>query len=404
MGKKIVIIGTLDTKGEEHLFLRQKIEERGFQTTVVDTGLVDPPYFKPDISREEVCRAAGLSLADLIEKKDKTLAIDTMGAGAGRIASQLYTAGNLDGIISLGGGQGTLISTAAMRSLPYGVPKVMVSTIASGDVSRHIGIMDITMIHSIVDILGLNSFSKKLITQAGYAVCAMVEASCFPPEKGKPLIGMTMFGITTPCAMKVKKLLAGRDLRHDVLVFHARGTGGRTMEKLITEGAIRGVVDISTTELADELVGGIRSAGPHRLEAAAAQGIPQVVCPGALDSVNFGPPESVPAKFRGRKFSAHSSVTTLMRTTPAENETLGEIIAEKLNRGRGKTTIVIPLQGFSVLDKPGGPFYDPEATAAFIKGLKRKIDRRVKVLEIDAHLTDDRFAEAVFNEFIQIMD
>jgi uncharacterized protein (UPF0261 family) len=204
--------------------------------------------------------------------------------------------------------------------------------------------------------------------------------------------------------MKVKKLLDEKDGRQDVLVFHARGTGGRTMEKLIAEGTIRGVLDISTTELADEFVGGIRSAGPHRLEAAAAQGIPQVVCPGALDSVNFGPPESVPAKFQGRKFSAHSSVTTLMRTNPAENERLGEIIAEKLNRGKGKTTIVIPLQGFSVLDKPGGPFYDPAATAAFIKGLKQKIAGRWKVLEIDGHLTDDRFAEAVFNEFIQIMD
>lgn len=403
MGKIIVILGTLDTKGEEHLFLKQRIEAQGFQTLVVDTGMIDPPLFPPDISREEVCRAAGTTLADLIGKKDKKLAIDTIAAGAAKTVQRLQRDGKLDGIISLGGGQGTFIGTSAMRALPYGVPKVMVSTVASGDVSRYVGISDITMIHSIIDILGLNSFSRRLFTQAARAVCAMVDAAHFPPEKEKPLVGITMFGITTPCIMKIQKLMTERSPRYDLVAFHARGSGGRTMEELIRQGILQAALDISTTELIDELVGGIRTAGPHRLEAAAQRGIPQIVCPGAIDSVNFGPPETVPAKFAGRKFFAHSSVTTLMRSNVAENEKLGEWIAEKLNPGKGKTTVMIPTEGFSILDKKGEPFFDPAADAAFLRGLRRKINPRINVVEFRGHLTDDAFAEAVWREFDQMM-
>jgi uncharacterized protein (UPF0261 family) len=400
----IAIVGTLDTKGEEYLFLRERIEALGFRSIVVDTGLVDPPFFPPDISREEVWQAAGGSLADLIRHKDKNRNIQTMAAGAAQVVRRLRAEGKLDGIISLGGGQGTFIGTSAMRALPFGIPKVMVSTVASGDVTQYVGISDITMIHSITDILGLNALSRRLFTQAAHAVCAMVDAAAHLPVGGdKPLVGITMFGITTPCVMKVKKLLADRSPAYDLVAFHARGPGGRTLEEMVRQGLIRAVLDISTTELIDELVGGIRSAGPHRLEAAGEMGIPQIVCPGAIDSVNFGPPDTIPAKFSGRKFFSHSPVTTLMRSTPEENEKLGEWMAEKLNRSRGKTTVLIPQGGFSALDKEGEPFWDPAADAAFVRGLRRKIDPRIKVLEVEAHLGDDRFAETVWREFHEIM-
>ncbi len=401
MGKNIVIVGTLDTKGEEHLFLKQRIEERGFKTLVVDTGILDPPRFLPDVSREEVCRAGGWERSELIAKQDKNLSIETMAAGAAEIARRLHAAGKVDGIISLGGGQGTYIGTSAMKGLPYGIPKVMVSTVASGDVSRYVEISDITMIHSIIDILGLNAFSRRLFTQAAAAVCAMAEVSLPPREK--PLVGITMFGITTPCVLKLNKLMAARSPQFDLVAFHARGVGGKTMEELIRQKVIQSVLDISTTELIDELVGGIRTAGPRRLEAAAEMGIPQVVCPGAIDSVNFGPPETVPEKFAGRKFFSHSPVTTLMRSNVSENERLGEWFAEKLNRSKGKTTVLVPTEGFSVIDKKGGPFFDPEADAAFLRGLRRRIDPRIKVVEFKGHLTDDAFAEAVWKEFNQIM-
>lgn len=400
-GKTIVIVGTLDTKGEEHLFLKQRIEERGFRTLVVDTGILDPPRFLPDISRDEVCRAAGWEPAELIAKQDKNFAIETIAAGAAEVARRLHAAGMVDGIISLGGGQGTYIGTSAMKGLPYGIPKVMVSTVASGDVSRYVEISDITMIHSIIDILGLNAFSRRLFTQAAAAVCAMAEISPAPREK--PMVGITMFGITTPCILKINRLMAERSPHFDLVAFHARGVGGKTMEALIRQKVLQAVLDISTTEMIDELVGGIRSAGPRRLEAAAEMGIPQVVCPGAIDSVNFGPPETVPEKFAGRKFFNHSPVTTLMRSNSIENERLGEWFAEKLNRSKGKTTVLVPTEGFSVIDKEGEPFFDPEADAAFLRGLRRKIDPRIKVVEFKGHLTDDAFAEAVWKEFIQIM-
>ncbi|MDI6753746.1 MAG: Tm-1-like ATP-binding domain-containing protein [Thermodesulfobacteriota bacterium] len=403
MKKTILIVGTLDTKGEEHLFLKKRIEERGFRTIVVDAGILDPPFFPPDISREEVCQAAGFTLAGLIARKDKNLAIETIAAGSALIAQRLYAEGKLDGIISLGGGQGTYIGTTAMKNLPYGVPKVMVSTVASGDVSGYVDTMDITMMHSIIDILGINAFSKQVFTQAAYAVCAMAEAAQLPQEKEKRLIGITMFGITTPCIMKVNKLMGERNPDYDLVAFHARGAGGKTMERLIRQGVISAVLDVSTTELIDELVGGIRSAGPHRLEAAAEMSIPQVVCPGAIDSVNFGPPDTVPLKFVGRNFFCHSPVTTLMRSNVSENERLGQWIAEKLNRGRGKTTVVVPTEGFSVLDKEGQPFFDPEADAAFIRGLKGNIAPRIKVVEFKGHITDDGFAEVIWREFNIIM-
>jgi uncharacterized protein (UPF0261 family) len=406
MSRKIVIIGTLDTKGSEHWFLKEKIEETGLETIVIDTGLMDPPRFNPDIPREEVCQAAGFSIKGLLEKKDRSFALEVMAKGVSRVVRRLYEEGQLDGIISLGGGQGTYISTMAMKELPIGIPKVMVSTQASGDVSRFIGYKDITLIHSVTDILGLNSFTARIFSQAAAAVCAMVQVSWKRPlaaQVGKPLIAITMFGLTTPCVMKIKKLIEEKYQYHEAIVFHARGTGGRAMEELIREGVIKGVIDITTTEWADELVGGIRSAGPHRLEAAGEVGIPQLIGPGALDMVNFGPRDTVPMKFNGRKFYTHTPLVTLMRTTVAENRRLGEIIAEKLNQAKGKTLVIIPLRGFSTIDEKDSPFFDPDADRAFAEGLGEHIRKDIEVLKLDCHINDDRFAEEAAKQFTQMM-
>ena len=406
MPGKIVIVGTLDTKGSEHWFLKEKIEETGLETIVIDTGIMDPPRFKPDIPREEVCQAAGFSRKELLEKKDRSFALEVMAKGVTRVVRRLYEERQLDGIISLGGGQGTYISTMAMKELPFGIPKVMVSTQGSGDVSRYIGYKDITLIHSVTDILGLNSFTKKIFSQSAAAICAMVQASWKKPlaaEIEKPLIGITMFGLTTPCVMKIKQRIEEKYQYHEAIVFHARGTGGRAMEAMIREGIIKGVIDMTTTEWADELVGGIRSAGPHRLEAAGEVGIPQLIGPGALDMVNFGPRDTVPVKFNGRKFYAHTPVVTLMRTTAAENRKLGEIIAEKLNHARGRTLVIIPLKGFSTIDEKDAPFYDPEADGAFVEGLVDNIRKDIKVIKLDCHINDDRFAEEVAEQFIHMM-
>jgi len=406
MSRKIVIIGTLDTKGSEHWFLKEKIEETGLETIVIDTGIMDPPRFNPDIPREEVCQAAGFSRKELLEKKDRAFALEVMAKGVSRVVRRLYEEGQLDGIISLGGGQGTYISTMAMKELPFGIPKVMVSTQVSGDVSRYIGYKDITLIHSITDILGLNSFTARIFSQAAAAICAMVQASWKRPlavEVEKPLIGITMFGLTTPCVMKIKKLIEEKYQYHETIVFHARGTGGRAMEELIREGVLKGVIDITTTEWADELVGGIRGAGPHRLEAAGEVGIPQLIGPGALDMVNFGPRDTVPVKFEGRKFYIHTPLVTLMRTTVAENRRLGEIIAGKLNQAKGKTLLIIPLRGFSTIDEKDGPFFDPEADRSFVEGLMDHIRKDIEVLELDCHINDDRFAEEAAKQFTQMM-
>jgi uncharacterized protein (UPF0261 family) len=403
MAKKIVIVGTLDTKGEEHLFLKQRIEEKGLVAIVIDTGVIGPPYFVPDVSREQVSKAAGYEIEELAKKQERKFAIDMMALGASRIVRRLYEEGNLEGIISIGGGQGTYISSTAMKELPFGIPKVMVSTTVSGDMSGYVGYKDITLMHSIADILGLNFFNRRFFSQAASAICGMVNEDSSKVEGGKPLIGMTMFGMTTPCVMKIKRLFESRNKKYDIIVFHARGSGGRAMEELIREGVIKGVMDVTTTELADELVGGVRSAGPNRLEAAGEIGIPQLIGPGALDMVNFGPMESVPKVFGGRKFYVHTPMVTVMRTSPDENRRLGEIMAEKLNRAKGKLVVIIPQKGFSGLDELGKPFYDADCSLSFARSLKKNLDQEIKVIELDCHINDDSYAVEVVNRFLEIL-
>ena len=311
----IAILGTMDTKGEEHGFVAQQIRARGHQTLVIDVGILGAPTLAPDVTRQEVTAAAGVDYQSLVARHDRGEAVKAMAEGAPRILARLLAEKRIDGVISLGGGGGTAIGTAGMRALPIGFPKVMVSTLASGNTAQYLGVKDIVMFPSIVDVAGLNRISRQILTRAAGAICGMVEA-VVPITADKPVIVASMFGNTTECVQSARKLLEAAG--YEVLVFHATGTGGRIMESLIETGLVAGVLDITTTEWADELAGGVLSAGPTRLEAAARMGVPAIVTPGCLDMVNFNAPETVPAKYQGRRFYAHNPQVTLMRTSPTE--------------------------------------------------------------------------------------
>ena len=398
--KLIAIVGTLDTKGEEFLFLRDEIRGAGLGTIVIDAGVVGPSPFEPDITRAEVARAAGTTIESLLAERDRGKSVEAMAAGAVAIIRELHEQGKIHGLISLGGSAGTTIGTAAMRALPFGFPKVMVSTIASGNTRPFVGTKDIFMLYPVLDIAGLNFISRRIISNAASAIVGMVRQERVDAAAQKPVVAATMFGVTTPCVTRARELLEQRGF--EVLVFHATGTGGQAMEGLIADGLIQAVLDITTTELADELVGGILSAGPDRLTAAGKAGIPQVVAPGAIDMVNFGPMDSVPAQFRNRLLYAHNPNVTLMRTTPEECAELGRITAEKLNAARGPVVFVMPLGGVSAIDAPGKPFHSPEADAAYLAALKRYLDPKVNLVELDTHINDDRFAGEVVTQLLRI--
>ena len=391
----VVLIGTLDTKGVEYEFLRQRLRERGCEVLLIDAGVLGAPQATPDISREEVARAAGADVAELAARGDRSVAIATMARGATTIVLDLYRAGRLHGILALGGSGNSSLATAAMRALPIGVPKLMVSTLASGDTRPYVGVSDIAMLYPVVDIAGINRISERIFSNAAAAIAGMAQAyeTFHPSAPSKPLIGATMFGVTTPCVTEARKELEARG--YEVLVFHATGTGGQAMENLVKGGFLAGVLDITTTELADELVGGVLSAGPDRLEAAGAMGIPQVVSLGALDMVNFGPLDTVPERFRHRWLYQHNPTTTLMRTTPEECAELGRIIARKLNSAKGPVAVFVPKRGVSAIDVEGKPFYDPEADQALIAALKANLAPHLELHEWDADINDPAFARAM---------
>jgi uncharacterized protein (UPF0261 family) len=390
MAKTVGIVGTLDTKGIEFQFIKERIEASGTSTCVVNTGSLGEPHFEPDVSADDVAAAGGTSLQALQDGGDRGVAVAAMAEGAAKIIAELQSDGKVDGVISLGGSAGTTIGTTAMRAVPVGVPKIMVSTLASGDTSPYVDTKDISMMYSVVDIAGINSLSRQILANAAGAIVGMVNAEV-PAAEDKPLIGATMFGVTTPCVTKARELL--EDAGYEVLVFHATGAGGRAMEDLVKGGFIVGVLDATTTELADELVGGVLSAGPDRLEAAGDLGVPQVVAPGALDMVNFGPPDTVPEQFKDRTFYQHNPTVTLMRTTVEENAELGKIMGQKLSQAKGPTTVIIPKQGVSAIDQEGQPFYSAEAEAAWIENLKANLGDNVTLIEMDNHINDDAFAE-----------
>jgi len=401
MKKTIAIVGALDTKGQEFAFLKSEIEKRGCATLVVDTGVLGEAVFEPDVSRERVAQAGGSNLSQLVEQKDRGEAMAVMTKGVAEIARELYEGKRIDGIISMGGGGGTVIGTSAMRSLPVGFPKLMVSTLASGDIAPYVSTTDITMMPSVVDVAGVNRISRRIYTNAAGAICGMVLGEVESSDD-KPLIAASMFGNTTTAVDHARQIMESKG--YEVLVFHATGTGGQTMEALVADNYITAVLDITTTEWADEVCGGVLSAGPHRLEAASKAGIPQVVVPGCIDMCNFWTRDTVPEKFAGRIFYEWSPNVTLMRTTPEENQHMGKIFAEKLNAAVGPVAVLIPLRGFSQIDLVGQPFYWPETIQAFITALKGDLRPDIPVNELDYDINAPEFSRQVAETLLAMLD
>ena len=393
----IAVLGTLDTKGAEHAFLAEQIRRQGHQPLLIDVGTGGPPTITPDISREVVASAAGLNLDELIARADRGECIAAMMKAAAALVAELADQGRIDGIITLGGSGGTAIGAAAMRSLPIGFPKLIVSTMASGNTAHYMGTKDITMMPAIVDVNGLNRISRTIFARAAGAICGMVTAS-IPLTESRPVIVASMFGNTTLCVNAAIPFLEAAG--YEVLVFHATGTGGRTMEALIDSGMVEGVLDITTTELADELIGGVLSAGPDRLNAAARAGVPAIVTPGCLDMVNFGERSSVPEKFQGRLFYIHNPQITLMRTTPSECCELGRILAERVNSYTAPVTVLIPLKAISIISAAGGSFHDAEADQALVGSITNHLRPEIPVRILNCEINDPEFARACAEELL----
>ena len=396
----VVLVGTLDTKGAEIEYVRARLHELGAHVLVVDGGVMDHSAGRADVSADEVAAAGGGKRADLAAARDRSAAMAAMRAGVLAIVTDLHRHGRLDGILAVGGSGGAALAAAAMQALPVGVPKLIVSTMAAGDTRPYVGESDIAMLYPVVDIAGLNRVSRQVLGNAAAAMAGMVQAAgrartgaTDTAGDERPLIGATMFGVTTPCVTAARERLEA--LGYEVLVFHATGTGGRAMEGLVRSGFLAGVLDVTTTELADELVGGVLSAGPDRLMAAGELGLPQVVSLGALDMVNFGPPDTVPARFRGRRLYEHNASVTLMRTSVEECRDLGRIVARKLNAATGPTTLFIPRGGVSMIDVPGAAFHDPAADAALFDALLADLEPRIEVVDLPVEINDPSFGPAM---------
>lgn len=394
----IAVLGTFDTKGPEHAFIAAAIQRAGFVPLLIDVGTLSAPTVVADISADTVARAAGEpDYAALLARRDRGECVTFMGRAAAALVSSLAAAGRIQGIISLGGGGGTAIATAAMRALPIGFPKLMVSTLASGQTAPYVGSTDLVMMPAIVDVSGINRVSRVIFENAAGAIAGMVAAAAArrtapTAATEKPLIVASMFGNTTAGVTEAKKILEAAG--YEVLVFAATGTGGRAMEALIASGLVAGVLDMTTTEWADELVGGVLGAGPDRLDATARAKIPAIIAPGCLDMVNFGERASVPAKFDGRTFYQHNPQVTLMRTTPAECTELGRIIAEKVNRYPAPVTVLIPRRALSIISAAGQPFHDPVADAALFSSLRTHLRAGIACVEHDVAINDPLFARA----------
>ncbi len=402
MMKTVAIAGTFDSKGQEYAFVKGIIESLGLKTFTIHTGAFEPA-FEPDISNAEVADAVGADINEIAERKDRAYATEILSKGMEKLVPELYEAGKFDGIISFGGSGGTSLVTPAMRALPIGVPKLMVSTVASGNTAHYVGTSDIMMMPSVVDVSGLNTISMKIFTNAAFAIVGMVKFENNKAVEKKPLVAATMFGVTTPCVDYARMYLEKRG--YEVLIFHATGTGGQSMESLIEDGFIEGVLDLTTTEWCDELVGGVLNAGPNRLEAAGKKGIPQVVSVGAVDMVNFGPRETVPKQFENRKFYKHNPTVTLMRTNVEENIRIGEKLAEKLNMATKDTVMMLPLKGVSMIDAPDQAFYGKEEDEALFNAIRVNIDKSVVALEeLPNHINDRVFAETAAQRLIDMMN
>jgi uncharacterized protein (UPF0261 family) len=402
LGKTVVITGSLDTKGKEFAFLKELIEKEGLKTLVVDFGVMGEPTFAPDITRQEVAKAGGGDLAILASGGQKDEAMRIMAVGLAVVVRRLFDDGRLDGIIGMGGGGGTSLSTTAMRTLPVGVPKVMVSTLGGGDVSAYVGTRDITIMPSIVDVAGFNRISRLIYTNAAGAIAGMVKMETAKGNEEKPLIAASMFGNTTLAVDRARRVLEIRG--YEVLVFHATGTGGKTMEGLIADGHIVASLDITTTELADEVCGGVLNAGPERCMAASRLGIPAVLVPGCVDMANFWGMDTIPQKYRSRKLYQWNPNITLLRTNIEENHRIGEMIAAAANAATASVAILIPLKGVSQLDSPGGTFWDPQADRACFEAIKMNLRPGIPVIEMDNNINDPEFADRAAQTLLDMLE
>jgi uncharacterized protein (UPF0261 family) len=397
----VVAVGTLDTKGAEYAFLRDRLREHGVDVILVDAGVLGEPTTTPDVTRGEVARSAGTEIGKLVEAGDRGAAVETMSRGAAEVVARLHREGRLDGVIGMGGTGGTSLVTHAMQQLPVGVPKLVVSTVASGDTRPYVGAVDTTMMYSVVDVAGVNQISARIIGNAAAAIAGMARATIPEPAESRPLIGASMFGVTTPCVTRARERL--EELGCEVLVFHQTGTGGQSMEELVKAGFIVGVLDVTTTELCDELVGGVLAAHPRRLEVAGGLGVPQVVSLGALDMVNFGPMDTVPEKFRERRLYVHNPSVTLMRTTPEESAELGRRVARKLSSATGPTALFVPLRGVSMIATEGQPFYDRAADEALFSAVRENLGSNVELHELDTDVNDPGFAVAMADRLYEML-
>jgi uncharacterized protein (UPF0261 family) len=379
--KTVVLVGTLDTKGEEYAYLRDRLKLHGVRTLLIDVGTLAAPVTEPDIDRYEVAAATGVDLEELERARDRGRAVGAMAGAAAALVRRLYEEGRCDGVLAAGGSGNTAIATSAMRALPVGVPKLMVSTVAAGDTRDYIGAGDVTLMASVTDVAGINSISARILANAAAAMAGMVDAPPVQLSDQRPLIGATMFGVTTPCVTTAREALENRG--YEVLVFHATGTGGMAMEGLIDSGFISGVLDVTTTELCDQLVGGVFPAGPERLEVAGRKGPPQ---------------------FENRKLYVHNPSVTLMRTTPEECAELGRTIARKLAGARGPVALFLPLKGVSAIDSEGGPFHDPAADESLFEALRENLAPNVELHELEHNINDPEFALAMADRLEQYLD
>jgi uncharacterized protein (UPF0261 family) len=390
----VVLVGTLDTKGHEYAFVRERIEARGVDVLLVDAGILAEPLTETDVTRQEVAAAAGADVQALADAGDRGAAIATMGRGAAAIVLRLHAAGRLDAIGALGGTGGTALATEAMRQLPIGVPKLMVSTVASGDTSPYVGSVDVAMMYSVADIAGINRISLQILTNAAGALVGMATEPVPTLDEVRPLVVASMWGVTTPCVTTARADLEQRG--YDVLVFHQTGTGGRSLEELVKTGLVSGVLDVTPTELLAKLAGGVWPGGPDRLETAGRLGVPQVVSLGGLDLIAIGPPEPLAERFRDRWIYRHDEHVAAARTTAGEGAALATVIARKLNGATGPVALYVPLRGFSPLSVPGAEFEDAAADAALIEGLREHVDpARVEIHEMECDINDPALALAM---------
>ena len=394
----VLVVGSLDTKGAEVAYVRELLERAGATVLVMDVGVLGDSDVPADVSATEVAAAAGEDLGALRSAGARGAALRTMGRGAAALAEDLLGRGELDGLLGLGGSGGSSVVAEVVRVLPVGLPKLLVSTMGSGDVSAYVGESDLTLMHSVVDLAGLNVISRAVLRNAAAAVGAMARAyadarSEEPGAGGRPLVAATMFGVTTPAVETAKAELEASG--YDVVVFHATGSGGRAMEALVRSGFFAGVLDLTTTEVADEVVGGVLSAGSSRLTGAAELGVPQVVSLGAVDMVNFGPRASVPEQFAQRQLLVHNDTVTLMRTTPEEAATIGRTIGERVARSTGPVVAFVPTGGTSAIDVVDGPFWDPDADTAAAAAFREALSGEVEVVDLDDDINAPAFALAM---------